>query len=82
MLDVLDTIHIIQRCVGSVVDHATDVQLYVAKSEGLRARVIAAVGFVQVLSRAQEPEERDDDEVNDVLVHPSVDRVLSVEGVD
>ena len=69
---------VIQRRGRSGVDLAIDVEVKVHEAEGLGATVFQGVG---VLSRAEEPEEGKDAEVDDMAVGLAPLGVLSVEGI-
>ncbi len=78
MGDALDRVPVIQRCRGANKDGAVNGEVDVTEAEGLGPSL--RVGE-QVFGRSEEPEERDDDEVDDVGVEHSKDGVRGVEGL-
>ena len=78
--DMLDGIHIMQRCCWCGVDLAVDGKGDVAEVEGWGASF--GRGGVEVFGRLQEPEEGNNDEVDGVGVEHSINGVVDVQGVD
>ena len=72
-------VRVMQRCLGGYVDSVVDGDVDVTEAEWRGAGFRTA--GLDILGRLEEPEERDNDEINDVGVENPVFFVIGVEGV-